>query len=204
LNEKIFDDLLKNLVKAFRKNNDIKTVVVFGSVARGDAKEDSDLDLCIVCSKKARKKISDKLLDFEKHYNKNISVIFTDDKFTDLDRNYIETIVKEGKVLKGQLPEISLNRLALEPYEVLQYDLNSLSQSDKMRVKRLLYGFTSKKRYKGKVYESRKIGLVKKIGGMRIGRASIMIPVSHVTEVEMALRELGAKLRRYTVWMSKA
>ena len=35
---------------------DVKVVILFGSVARGEAKEDSDLDLCIVCSKKARKK----------------------------------------------------------------------------------------------------------------------------------------------------
>lgn len=197
------DDLLKDIKKTFKQNKDVKTVIVFGSVARGEAKEDSDLDLCIICPKSLKKKISNLLLNFEKNYNRNISVIFTDENFTDLDRNYIETIIKEGKVLKGKMPEVSLNRLALEPYEVLQYELVSLSQTEKMRIKRLLYGFTSKKRYKGKIYESKKSGLVKKNGGMRIGKASIMIPEKCASEFKRILRQYGVKLRTYTVWMSK-
>ena len=204
MKDKPFEKLLRDINNTFKKNKEVSLVLIFGSVARGEAGEQSDLDLCIISSKREKKNISDFLLDMEKKYNKDINVIFTDSEFKDLNRQFIETIIKEGIVLKGKIPEVSVQRLELEPYEIMKYELTSLSQTDKMRVKRLLYGSKSIKKYKGKVYHSEKKGLVKKFGGIRMGIASILIPERYAGEVERALREHGAKLRKYTVWMSKA
>jgi predicted nucleotidyltransferase len=199
-----FEKLIKDIDIAFKQKKEVSMVLIFGSVARGEAEKQSDLDLCIISSKREKRNVSDFLLDMEKKYNKDINVIFTDSEFKDLSRQFIETIIKEGVVLKGKIPEISVQRLELEPYEIMKYELTSLSQTDKMKVKRLLYGSKSIKKYKGKVYHSEKNGLVKKFGGIRMGIASILIPERHAGEVERALREHGARLRKYTVWMSKA
>lgn len=198
-----FDELVKEIKKTFRENKEVVTIILFGSVARGEAGKESDLDLCVIYKKGGRKTISDMILDIEKKYNKNINVIFTDSELKDLNRQFIETIIKEGIVLKGKMPKISVQRLELEPYEIMNYDLTSLSQTDKMRIKRLLYGFKSKKKYKDKVYQSKGSGLVKKTGGIRVGKASIMIPEKSAFEVERALRQYKVKLRKYTVWMSR-
>jgi predicted nucleotidyltransferase len=198
-----FDELVREIKKTFRRKKEAETIILFGSVARGDAGKESDLDLCVVYKKGGRKTISDIILDMEKKYNKNMNVIFTDSEFKDLNRQFIETIIKEGIVLKGDMPKVSVQRLELEPYELMSYDLTSLSQTDKMRIKRLLYGSTSKKKYKDRVYESKKKGLVKKTKGIRVGKASIIIPERHASEVEMALRDYGVKLRKYTIWISK-
>lgn len=199
----MFDEMVKEIKKNFRNKKEAEAIILFGSVARGEAGTESDLDICVVYKKGGRRILSDMFLDLEKKYNKDINVIFTDSEFKDLGRHFIETIIKEGMVLKGKIPEISVQRLELEPYEIMKYELTSLSQTDKMKVKRLLYGSKSTKRYKGKVYQSKNDGLVKKFGGIRMGIASILIPEKHALEVERALRKHGAKLRKYTVWMSK-
>lgn len=199
----VFEKLLKEIKTTFKEKKNAEAVILFGSVARGEAGKESDLDICVVYKKGGRRILSDLFLDLEKKYNKDINVIFTDSEFKDLGRQFIETIIKEGVVLKGKIPEISVQRLELEPYEIMKYELTSLSQTDKMRVKRLLYGSKSIKKYKGKVYQSKNEGLVKKLGGIRMGIASILIPERYAGEVERALRGHGAKLRKYTVWMSK-
>ena len=43
-----YDKVLKKLLDCLRKHFDLVSVVVFGSVARGDAKKDSDIDILIV------------------------------------------------------------------------------------------------------------------------------------------------------------
>jgi hypothetical protein len=72
-----------------------------------------------------------------------------------------------------------------------------------MKIKKLLYGIRTKKRYKGKIYESKQMGLVEKFGGLRIGIASILIPEKMSWSVEDALREQGVSLRKITIWLSK-
>ena len=204
MTKELLDEMVKEIKKSFKKIKEAETIILFGSVARGEAGKDSDLDLCIVYKKGGRRILSDIFLDLERKYNKDINVIFTDSEFKDLGRQFIETIIKEGVVLKGKIPEISLQRLELEPYEIMKYELTSLTHTDKMKVKRLLYGSNSTKKYKGKIYQSKNEGLVEKFGGMRMGIASILIPERHAGEVERALRAHGAKLHRYTVWMSRA
>ncbi len=106
-------------------------------------------------------------------------------------------------MLHGTLPNISIQQLELEPYEIIKYDLSRLSQSDKMKIKRLLYGIKTKKKYKGKIYESKQKGIVEDFGGLRIGIASILIPEKLSWEVENMLRQYDISIRKILIWLSK-
>jgi len=198
--KKLFED-----IKAISKNNsNIQATVLFGSYAREQAHAQSDIDICIIIkNEKVNNQFSNEILDLEKKYDKNINMLITTPAMKDLDRQLVETISREGIVIYGILPDISIQQLELEPYEIIKYDLSGLSQSDKMKIKRLLYGIKTKKKYKGKIYESKQKGIVEDFGGLRIGIASILIPEKLSWEVENMLRQYDISIRKISIWLSK-
>jgi predicted nucleotidyltransferase len=198
------EELLEELKTISKSNSDIQSTVLFGSYARKQNHSQSDIDICmIITNEKSKNKISNQILGLEKKYNKNINILITTPSFKDLDRQLVETILREGIVLYGTLPDISIKQLELEPYVIIKYDLSHLSQSEKMKIKRLLYGIKTKKKYKGKIYESKQKGIVEDFGGLRIGIASILIPEKLSWEVEDKLRQYDISLRKITIWLSK-
>ena len=198
------EDLLEEIKTISKSNSNIQATVLFGSYAREQAHVQSDIDICIIVkNEKLQNQISNQILRLEKKYDKNINILITTPALKDLDRQLVETILREGIVLYGTLPYISIQQLELEPYEIIKYDLSRLSQSDKMKIKRLLYGIKTKKKYKGKIYESKQKGIVEDFGGLRIGIASILIPEKLSWEVENMLRQYEISIRKITIWLSK-
>jgi len=196
--------LINEIIKISKKHSQIETVIIFGSVARNQAGKQSDLDICMILKNRTLKNsLSNQILNLEEKYDKNINLIFTNSSYEDLDRQFIETLIREGIVIYGKKPDVSIKQLKLEPYEIIKYDLSKLNQSKKMKIKRILYGIKTKKRYKGKIYERKQIGLVEKFGGIRIGIASILIPEKMSWDVEKILRDQGVYLRKITIWLSK-
>jgi len=196
-------ELTEEIKKISKEHSEIESVIVFGSVARDQAGKGSDIDICIVLkNENTKNNISSKILDIEEKYDKNINLVFTDSSFKDLDRQFIETILREGITVYGKKPDASIKQLELEPYEIIKFDLSNLTQSKKMKIKRLLYGIKTKKKYKGKIYTNKQEGLVEKLGGLRIGIASILIPEKKSWELENILREKGVSLRKITIWLS--
>ncbi len=94
--------IAKDFAKSI-KSDKIKNIILFGSVARGDDTEDSDIDILIVSSYK------DELFDFiyDKIYEilidneELISAHFVDEeKFEkEKDFSFLSTVLKEGVVL---------------------------------------------------------------------------------------------------------
>jgi len=198
------EDLLEEIKTISKSNSNIQATVLFGSYAREQAHVQSDIDICIIVkNEKLQNQISNQILRLEKKYDKNINILITTPALKDLDRQLVETILREGIMLYGTLPYISIQQLELEPYEIIKYDLSRLSQSDKMKIKRLLYGTKTKKKYKGKIYESKQKGIVEDFGGLRIGIASILIPEKLSWEVENMLRQYDLSIRKILIWLSK-
>ncbi|MFA5102196.1 MAG: nucleotidyltransferase domain-containing protein [Candidatus Thermoplasmatota archaeon] len=196
--------LIEDIKNITIQRPDIQTIILFGSVARGQEREHSDVDFCIILDNdKIKKVIQQQILAIEKKYNKNINVVFTTSTFEKLDRQFIETLLREGIVLFGKLPEVPIQRLELEPYEIIKYDLSAMNQSEKMKIKRLLYGIATTKKYKEKIYENKQKGKVEEFGGMRIGIASILIPEKMSWQIEEILRNHNVALRKITIWLSK-
>jgi len=197
--------LVEEITALSKNNNAIQTIILFGSVARGQAREESDVDICIVLQNEQKQNtLQNQILQLEKKYDKNINVIFTDPQFTGLDRHFVETILREGIILYGTFPAITIQRLELEPYEIIKYDLSALSHPEKMKIRRLLYGITTKKTYNGKTYENIQTGKVEEFGGIRIGIASILIPEKMSWQIEELLKKYKITIRKITIWLSKS
>ncbi|MFH1788185.1 MAG: nucleotidyltransferase domain-containing protein [Candidatus Altiarchaeota archaeon] len=196
--------MIDEIRKELRNLEGVESVILFGSYARGDMDDRSDIDLCIITKDgNAEGKISEKILDLEKTLDKNIQVVYTDPEFTGQDPNFMENILREGKTLIGDPPTPTLERLGLEPYMIFKYDLSKLSQPDKMRFHRILYGKKTRKKYKEKTYVSQKEGIVEKTGSEKVGRASILAPQDKASMMEKTLRDAGVSYRKTPTWMPK-
>lgn len=96
----------KQIAKIIAEKYKPKKIILFGSVARGDTHEWSDIDLCIIKNTKLpqRKRIWNiyKLInDFKCDYGIE-PVVFTQKEFQEKqDKYFIRNIIKDGKILYG-------------------------------------------------------------------------------------------------------
>jgi len=208
--QKEFKDLIFEFVKRASDVDTLHSVVLFGSVAKGEADARSDADILVVFDSlksvsriKERSKISQISLDLEKEFNKNIQIVFTNKKFEKLDRQFVETVFREGIVLYGKIPQVDVKKLKLEPYSLVYFSLKKLSKADKMRVKKALYGHRTAKKYKNKVYKSETVGLIEQFGGMRTGIASVLVPAKKTKEFVGVLKRFGAEYEVLDIWVSQ-
>jgi predicted nucleotidyltransferase len=184
-------------------------VIVFGSVAKGDVDRRSDLDVLVVLdterepeSLEEYERVSDAALDVGRDFDKRVQLVVTNRVFSGLDEFFVETALTEGKVLYGKAVTLETQKLRLEPHYIIMFSLEDLEQSDKMRVKRRLYGRVSRRVYKGKEYVSKYEGLVREEGGVALGRGCILVPAKSLGNFEQVFKELGVRYKKTTTWIS--
>ncbi len=202
----MFENILAEIRRELANKKLIKTIILFGSVARGEAVKGSDIDLLIVMSKRNKRmeeNISNKILQIDKKCKANIQYIVTDEKFEHINKQFLDTILREGIVIHGKIPAVSIQKLDLEPYSLIKYSLSQLQHSEKMKIKRILFGKETKKKYKGRVYVSKKKGYLEEYKGIKTGIASILIPEKYAKKTTKELRKYGAKVRVIPAWLQK-
>ena len=204
----------KELVFKFARHasvEDVANIFLFGSVAKGSADRRSDIDILVVFDTdnidfekmEAKTKLSELALSLEKEYDKNIQVVFTNKNYDGLDRYFIEGVMKEGILLYAKSPHIVIGSLELEYYAMVVFSLERLSCGDKMKVKRTLYGYKTRKLVNGKTYEREKIGLVQRLEGLRVGAGVIAVPRKNAYELEQELGKLKISFRKIDLWLPK-
>lgn len=87
-----------------KKHPSIKKVILYGSKARGDFLEDSDIDLFFVCdanvSRSVKYEIYDNIYEYELLYDIVVSAIFiSETDFRDKVSTFIMMVKKEGVIL---------------------------------------------------------------------------------------------------------
>lgn len=176
----------------------IERVILFGSVARGDFDEESDVDLFVdTKNSKLEKKILKLKDNFEKTEKakrwslKGISNPFScvvgdlDSKeWKDLKRG----MVNNGIILYGKYKAIG--------EKIYQYTLFSFEgikpESKRVGVFRKLFGFkTGKKKYPG---------LVGKYEMVRLGKGNLAVPAEKVLEMKKFFKEKKVAVKLYDFW----
>lgn len=205
-----FREIVFEFVKRVSEFENIHSIILFGSVARGEVDSRSDIDFFIIfdtnkniAELKERGEVSKVALNLEKEYDRNIQLVFSNKNFDKLDRQFIEEVFKEGIILFGKNPVVDIKKLKLMPYTLIYYSLRNLSKSEKMRVKRALYGHTTYKEYKGKIYKSEVKGLIEEVKGKRTGIASILIPTTKSKIFMDILKNFNVEFQRLDVWISQ-
>ncbi len=76
--------------------------------------------------------MGNRLLDLEKKFDRNIQVVFTDRDLAGFERYLLESILGDGKVLYGTIPPVPIQKLELEPFSIIKYDLRAIDHAKKM------------------------------------------------------------------------
>jgi predicted nucleotidyltransferase len=203
-----FKDIVFEFVKEVSSIPKVHSIFMFGSVAKGEADAKSDIDFLIILDTqqdpirlKERDEVSRIALDLEKKFNKDIQLVFSNTKFDGLDGHFVEEVLREGIILFGRVLIIQEEKLGFAPHILIYYKLTNLTKSDKMKIKRALYGYKTRRRHKGKLYTSQMDGLVEKLDGRRTGIASILLPYRNSRPVLDALENFGAKIDKTIIWL---
>ena len=188
--------LAMNFASFLVEQVEVKSIILFGSVAKNNFDDESDIDLFIECNKKDENKIFDILELYKKteayekfkleKVNNNLSI-----KAGNLNewKGLQRSIISGGIVLYGNYkgtPD-KLNHKLL-----FLLDLKNISRANKIRVWRTLYGY--KQKVGKKVYFSK--GKIEK----KLGRGAFLVPIENSSEVINYLNKNKIKYSILDIW----
>jgi len=188
--------ILKKIAKELSKIEDVKAVILYGSLARGEFTSRSDVDLFILTTKdKTQKEIHNKVIELESEIGRKIQpTIRTITELQKTDTGLLQNIFQEGKILYLREPSDIPSAVLLQqkPYLIYSFQISSLPQKDKVRFNRQLYEQT-RKRYKYK-------GLLQEIGGQKLSAGCVMIPYVQKKKIEKFFKKFKVKFEQLKVW----
>jgi len=184
----------------------VKKIVLFGSVARGDFRKESDIDLFVdLKSLKKQKKVNSlikKEVDkFEARSEKTWHLRGVDLPLKivvgDLDqkrwKDLREEMLSYGKIIYGDW-EISPD--GLKHHLLITYDLKHLPQKKKMGFLRKMYGYSEEK--KGKKYVQP--GLLEELKGEKVSVNALLIWRSDFVKIKQLLKEYSVRYWLRDTW----
>ena len=114
----LISDFIPQLLQTFTASN-VKEIILYGSVARGTATSESDIDIAVILddyTDKMHDEMIEFVVDLELKYNKVISVLPIYNKQFNEWGNitpFFKNIKKDGKVLYSDMSMGAQNTLAL-------------------------------------------------------------------------------------------
>jgi len=177
----------------------IDQIILFGSIARGDFTDKSDIDIFINTKGAGAEKEADRVLaDFYKSvkFTKYWKLLGIQNdislKVGNLDEWELkDSIFSHGIVLYGPY----MSDVRSKPYKLFELKITG-KRSDKIKVWRTLYGYTQvvkKKRYESK-------GLLQECNGKKLSKATFAVPADYAIEIMKFLKESKVGYRIYNIW----
>ena len=167
--------LLANL----KEKESIEKIILFGSAARNEATKESDVDIFIEVKKENKKLRSEILKILESFYKSRESLLFKSEKIDNKIsliigklnewRDLEKSIESTGIVLYGKYVPSGIDG---KKYVVVFWD--NIGKNRGAFLNRI-YGV----KIKGKHY----MGLIEKLGGKKLGKSSMMMPVENKDEI---------------------
>lgn len=172
---------IERVVNKLKKIKGTIGVVLFGSFARGDYDEGSDVDLLVVFQ---NKKDIDKGLKEIYKTTANSDLLFQVIGLTlqELKKSpLLETALREGKIHYIKQEAEKLLTPTRKPYALVTYTTANLNAKERVIFTQELEG-----RRKGKY---RYDGLIHKTGGYKVGRGVVMVPLQSLKTLTEHLEE---------------
>ena len=176
----------------------IDSILLYGSIARGDFTKDSDIDLFFdTKEKKLEDKVKRCLENYQetkkykewklKAIDNEISIIVGElksDEWRDLKR----AIANTGLVLYGKYKSKAekINQYVIISFEKIR------PEEKRVSLHRNLFGFkANKKQYSG---------LIDKYYGKKIGKGTIIIPIEYAQKIKSLFNRMKIPIKLYDVW----
>lgn len=205
--EKVLNKMKQFFLNYSQKFKDIESVVLFGSHALKNFNKDSDIDLCIIFkdnrSSTKENEIHDFILDLSKVLERIIDVLYIHPEMIEkIDHTTMESILAQGQLIYGSntYKNLFLNHIKLRPYQAISFTLKHLDASDKMKFKRMLYGYKTSVKHSGNNYDYERPGILEKIGGRRLGSGMFLIPELSLPLFQKILGEFDIKFANFRIW----
>jgi len=208
--EKIINQIKTFIGNYLSKYEEIENIILFGSLASGRFNENSDIDICILFKPSTPKSMETAIFNYFLNLGKELDrsiqcIFFFPEDIKNWDTIFVENILAEGQLLFGNSNYFTtlIKALEFKPYQIITLNLRALNSSAKMKLKRILYGYKTSKKYSEKIYRYQKRGLVKELQGIKLGRGSFIIPEKFLLFVENKLKEFDIKFSNFRVWMQE-
>ncbi len=183
------EDLLRKLVEALSRECSILQAVLYGSYARGDARDKSDIDLLLLVERepyKCEKEASRIALQLGISILQPIALTLNDIREDTEKKKLYYNAILEGLVIYHST-KAPLTKTAPRDYElclIIKY------RAPRGVVKKLV-GTTVTSRG----YRVRARGLIEKLGGRRIAPGLILVPVRREQTLQQVFQQLGVDYR---------
>lgn len=196
--------LLAELVAKLSKVPRLSTAVLYGSAARGELTERSDIDLLLVFDTPHDPETGGELeaahrvlADLE--VERRLQLAATNLR-EPLDPDFLDNLCREGVVIYGKPLVLTAEKLQLRPHVIFVYSVAGVPQVKKTQLQRALKGYRVLKRVGRKKYVSEKEGLLEQLGAKKIGKGAVMVPQENSPAFESLFRQHGVKYRKMKVW----
>ncbi len=204
MNPPRFEEAIRAAARELAAVPGVRSAVLFGSAARGSATEESDIDIFIECHPDAEDPAWKVLLALDRQFGVEFSVIYYRPEERDaFDKQFLESIVRQGRVLLGNLPRVTPVELDLQPLRLVSYQTGGLSPRKRARFLREVDGYKTQKRVGKKTYVVRKPGLLTDVGGWRVGRGAVIVPEDKIEAFDEILRRYGATRHIIPIWSQR-
>lgn len=193
----------ENLELAIKFTEKIKSlkgilqVILFGSVSRGEDTPASDIDLAIIHNSNEPSLLLKKINALKPE---KIQITLLNIKDFPKETELVGALSGEGLILYGKPILINIGKTKLQSYLLISYSLSNLSQSEKMKVNRALYGSISRLISGKKVYVSETKGLTKESGVIKINKGVLLIERKKATKIINLLKNMKVTYKEYSLW----
>jgi predicted nucleotidyltransferase len=179
---------------------ELTSVVLFGSMARGDYDKGSDIDLLLVFEEENPKRHMDWVAGIitELRPHREIRPTFTNLK--DVDPSLVREVLREGRVLYGRVV-MSPEGAGLRAYKIISYDLRGASSTVRARVARRIYGYESEKEIKGKVKKYTYEGLKSRKDCYVLGKGVVALPQEDAIGFIEFLKRSNVAYKEIDAWL---
>ncbi|TRZ93377.1 nucleotidyltransferase domain-containing protein [bacterium] len=187
--------ILNKIGNTLSEIKEIKVIILYGSLARGESAPRSDIDLFIISSKDIKDKIEERVIQLENQIHRSIQpTIRTEKQLKTTDSGLLQNIFQEGKILflreYFDFPVSFL--LEQKPFVIYKFDIANLKQNQKAEFNRELYGYKDKKY----AYE----GLIHKAEGNKLSSGCIIVPFKGKKTIEGFFRKKKIKSEEIKIW----
>lgn len=170
------DEVIKTVSETLEKEEDVLALFLFGSRARNENEEGSDYDFYAILDRNVRDSLREdeiygKIVEATKDYKREIHLTFQYLFMVNEDKSLILKISSEGKLIFSKTYLIAPHKqFGLQKYFICRWradekrfgggNKKEFIRTSKLLINRLLYGYTQKYTYRGKLKESKRVGLV--------------------------------------------
>ncbi len=177
----------------------ILQIILFGSVALGEDKSGSDIDIAIIHNRKDK---FDLMKEANRFKHEKIQITFLNINELYKETELVGALSGEGLILYGRPIKLNANKLGLIPKIFIIYNLSMLKQKEKVKLNRALLGSISKSSYKNKkIYVTKTKGLINEFGIEKLAKGCILVERNKASKIINLLKRFNVDYKKIAIWV---